>query len=186
MSLVAEILPYTVVVLAAVLVVCAELLRTFGGYFLWAFRKRWTWVLFGVNLLVAVVVYIIARATLNIGPDVFPAFCVGILYPVLLRSRFTFFRPVGDKDDPKLSSLSLRVDEFYTSLQERCYREVDNAVAVLRTMKARTLAEAYTENQLLHALGQVIAARQVEVAREKDEKYLAELATLIDEGMRTV
>lgn len=184
MDLMTEAPPYLIVVLVAFAVVCAELIKTFGGAFFHALWSKWGWALVGVNAVVAVVVYVIARNVLNIGPGWFLAFCVGLLFPVLLRSRYTFFRPVGAKDDPRITDLSIRVDEFYTALQERCYREVDNALAVSRTLRAGALAEQYTEGAILRALNQVVAARQVAADREKDAKYVEELAAVPDESMR--
>ena len=176
--------PYLIVVSVAFVVGCAELIKTFGGNFFRALGSRWGWALVGVNAVVAVVVYVVARNVLNIGPGWFLAFCVGLLFPVLLRSRYTFFRPVGARDDPRITDLSIRVDEFYTALQERCYREVDNTLAVSRTLKAAALAEQYAEGPILRALNQVIAARQVATDREKDAKFVEELAAVADEGMR--
>src|SRR6266404_5392526 len=137
MNVMTEVPPILVVISVAFVVVCAELLKTFGAYFFYALRMGWTWGLVAVNVIVALTVYYIARSVLNISHDIFPAFCVVLLFPVFLRSRFTFFRPVGAKDDPNITDLSIRVDEFYTALQERCYKQVDNALAVGRAMKAR-------------------------------------------------
>ncbi len=175
--------PYGIVCGVAFLITLAELLKAFGGNWFLTLKSGWAYGLVAVNLAVAAATYTIARQSLNIGSDLFLAAVVGALYPVLLRSRFTFFRPVGSKDDPQLSALSVRMDTLYCALQERCYRQVDNAVAVRRTLKAKSLANR-SEADLIRAIEQVVAARQLAAEREKDEKYLNKLRRVSDQERR--
>ena len=58
-----------VVVLAAVALVVLELLKTFGRDVLEALRNPWAWALIGLNVAVAVAVYLLARAAFNTGDD---------------------------------------------------------------------------------------------------------------------
>jgi hypothetical protein len=176
-------LPYSIVCGVALLVTLAELLKTFGGNWFLTWKSGWAYGLVAVNLAVAPATYAVARQFLNIGSDLILAAVVGMLYPVLLRSRFTFFRPVGSKDDPQLSALSVHMDTLYSALQERCYRQVDNAVAVRRALKAQRLATRL-EADLIRAIRQVVAARQLAAEREKDEKYLNDILKVRDEERR--
>jgi hypothetical protein len=163
------------VCLIATLIVCAELLLTFGASFFRALQNKWTWLLILINIVFAGITYLIARLLLNVESGLIVAGVVGALYPVILRSRFTFFRQVGAKDDPQLSAISLKMDELYTKLQARCYREVDSAMAIARRAKALILTAGKTEVQLIKVLKQVIAARQVAAEQQRDEAYLNEL-----------
>jgi hypothetical protein len=175
--------PYVIVVGVALLVALAELLTTFGGNFFLALKSRWTYVLAAANVVVAATTYAVSRRWLNIESDLLLAALVGATYPVLLRSKFTVFRPVGSKDDPQLSALSFRMDSIYGALQERCYRQVDNAVAVRRTLKAQRLA-GRSEAHLVAAIKQVIAARDLPAEREKDEQYVVKLQNSSEEDLR--
>src|SRR5436309_15700295 len=103
-----------VVGLIAVLLVGAELLLTFGSSFFRALRNKWAWLLILINLFFAGITYVIARLLLNVESGLVVAGIVGAIYPVILRSRFTFFRQVGAKDDPQLAALSLKMDGLYT------------------------------------------------------------------------
>jgi hypothetical protein len=171
----AEIGCYAIACGLAFVLVCAELVKTFGSNFFQALRDRWTWLLFLINVLAAGLSYFVARLFLKVESGVATAFIVGFLYPFLLRSKFTFFRAVGAKDSSQLDALSVRMDELYSALQSRCYREVDSVLAIDRRAMATALAERMSEEDLERTLDEVIAARQVSSAREEDEKYLAEL-----------
>jgi hypothetical protein len=175
-----EALAYGMVALISLLVVFAELGIAFGAYSLFSLTKGWTWGLVGINLACALFTYFLARATTNIGPGIIPAIVVGVLYPAILRSRFTFFRKIGDKDDPKLDALSIRLGELYASWQERCYRQVDNAIAVLRSAKAQAVAEKYEEDRIVEVLNRLIASKHLVANREKDAQYLKELLRVPD------
>src|SRR5438552_13720722 len=95
----------TVVGVIATLIVGAELLLTFGASFFRALRNKWAWLLILINLIFAGVTYVIGRLLLNVESGLVVAGVVGALYPMILRSRFTFFRQVGAKDDPQLAAL---------------------------------------------------------------------------------
>ena len=114
---------YALVCAIAVLIVYAEVLLTFGADFFRVVCNRWVWLLVLVNIAFACITFFIARHFLNVESGLATAVVVGVLYPALLRSRFTFFRQVGAKDDPQLNALSVRMDELYTALQARCYRQ---------------------------------------------------------------
>jgi hypothetical protein len=135
--------------------------------------------LIAVNIFFALITYFIAVTYLNVSPGLISALICGILFPALLRTRFTIFRPVGEKGD-----LSIPLDKLYTGIQKRCYREVDSRQAAYRAVKAQNLAAHTEEAKLISALKKIIAARQVEEERKADEEYLKKLAKVADQEMR--
>ncbi|MCI0349853.1 MAG: hypothetical protein L0Z53_10550 [Acidobacteriales bacterium] len=176
--------PFLVTNGLAFLVVCGELIRTFGFTFLYTLRFGWTYVLFVINFLFASATYALARYAFTLESDWLLAILVGALYPMLLRSRFTFFRSVGKKDDPQVAMLAMRMDEFYSLLQEKCFQQVDNHVALKRALGARALAEKYSEAELSKALHDLIAAKQVAPDKAVQEKYLQEILKESTESKR--
>lgn len=171
-------LSYLIVAGVAFLVTFAELFRSFGGGVRFVFHSVWTWSLVALNVGFALVTYTIATAWLNIGSGPVFALICGMLFLPILRSRFTFFRPVGKKD------ISVPLDEMYTAIQTRCLREVDSHQAARRVVEANQLAGQTEEAAFVGALKVVISARQVVVEKERDEGYLEELLQIPDADVR--
>jgi hypothetical protein len=166
-------IPYAIVGVIATCFVLAELVKLFGGHISIALKSSWTYVLVGVNVIAALIAYVAARYFLNVESDYWLALFVGVSYPLLLRSRFTLFRSVGSKEvQEQLSALTLRMDDIYGGMQERCYRQIDNAVAASRSLEAQALAATYQQVDIVAAIRRVIDARQVAADQEKDRAYL--------------
>jgi hypothetical protein len=91
-----------------------ELLKTFQRVVGSALRSKWGLALLGINALSAVVVYAVVRYVLNINAGLWTAVVVGLVFPTILRSRFTFYRQAGVKTDPQLSEFSVKL--FYLEI----------------------------------------------------------------------
>ena len=178
-------LPIAIVALAATALVVLELLKTFGRDVLEALRNRWAWLLIGVNVLTAGVVYAIVRGLFRTEDDLGTAIIVGLSFPLLLRSRFTLFRSVGPKDDNgQLSTISLKIDEAYTALQNLCWESVDGSLADRRATQAERLAEQVSMRELVDSIEHHIDARRLEANKVRDRERLKTILQIADERKR--
>lgn len=137
-----------VVLIASVVFVLLELLKTFKSDLGIAFRTKWGWLLISINLAVALGVYLAIIFAHRPLAGFSTAIIVGLTYPVLLRSRFTYFRQVGLHDDHNLTTLCLKIDEVYIALQAECLDAVDDMISAIRVHRARKLATRYSEVRL--------------------------------------
>lgn len=179
-----RLLPFVVVSLAAVGLVLLELLKTFRRDLLPALRDRWSWALIAVNLMAASLVYGVVRILLSPGDSLVTAVFVGLSFPLLLRSRFTYFRAVGAKEDERLNAISIKIDEAYGALQNLCWESVDAALADRRAAQAEQLAERLSPEALVKSIEQQLAALRIEANRARDQKRLDAILPLPDEHMR--
>jgi hypothetical protein len=177
-------LPYVVVAFAAIAFASLEILKTFGREIFTALRHRWAWALIGINVVTALIVYIIVRLALKTGDDMSTALLVGLSFPIVLRSRFTYFRAVGAQEDKQLDTLSLKLDEAYNKLQDLCWESVDIALADKRARQAEQLAARTPTDELIQRLEYLIAARHIEHLKVRDQKLLEEIKQIPDEKMR--
>ena len=177
-------LPFVIVALAAIALVVLELLKTFGRDVLEALRNRWAWALIGVNVLVALAVYVIVRLAFNTGDAPGTAVFVGLSFPVLLRSRFTYFRAVGAKEDNRLDTISLKIDEAYSALQDLCWAAVDEALADRRAELAERLAARYSAEEMIERIEHHIDALRIEANQARDRQWLDEIRQIPDEKTR--
>ena len=148
-----------VVLIASVVFVLLELLKTFKSDLGIAFRTKWGWLLISINLAVALGVYLAIIFAHRPLAGFSTAIIVGLTYPVLLRSRFTYFRQVGLHDDHNLTTLCLKIDEVYIALQAECLDAVDDMISAIRVHRARKLATRYSEVRLQKALLDLASAR---------------------------
>lgn len=179
-----NLLPFVIVMLAAIALAVLEIFKTFGRDVLEALRNRWAWLLIGVNVVASAVVYAVIRAVFNVGDNMGTALVVGLSFPILLRSRFTLFRAVGPKDSDELSTLSLKIDEAYSALQNLCWESVDDLLADRRATRAEQLAERASFKELIESVEHHIEARRIEAGKQRDRKRLDEIKQLADERMR--
>ncbi|HLF26964.1 MAG TPA: hypothetical protein VJG32_11555 [Anaerolineae bacterium] len=173
-----------VVVLAAIALVVLELFKTFGRDVLEALRNRWSWLLIGVNVGIAISVYVLARTVLGAGDSLGTAILVGVSFPVVLRSRFTFFRAVGPKDGDPLNTLSLKIDAAYSALQNLCWESVDGALADRRAAHAEQLADRISANVLIDSIEHHVEARRLEAGKTRDRERLSTIQLIQDERKR--
>ena len=179
-----SLLPFVIVVVAAIALVVLELLKTFGRDVLEALRNRWAWALIGVNVLVALVVYVLVRLAFNTGDAPGTAVFVGLSFPILLRSRFTYFRAVGAKEDARLDTISLKIDEAYSALQDLCWASVDEALADRRATLAERLAARYSAEEMIERIEHHIDALRIEANRARDRQWLEAIQQIPDEKTR--
>ena len=177
-------LPFVIVALAAIALVVLELLKTFGRDVLEALRSRWAWALIGVNVLVALAVYVIVRLAFNTGDAPGTAVFVGLSFPILLRSRFTYFRAVGAKEDSRLDTISLKIDEAYSALQDLCWAAVDEVLADRRAALAEKLAARYSAGEMIERIEHHIDALRIEANQARDRQWLEDIKHIPDEKTR--
>ena len=125
MSAFQAVAPFLIAALAGAALAFFELLKTFQRNTGKALRNRWGLTLLGINALAAMAVYFVIHYVFKFDAGLWTALVVGITFPLILRSRFTLYRQAGAKDEPGLTELSLKLDDFYQTLQFSCYREVN-------------------------------------------------------------
>ena len=179
-----SLLPFAIVILAAIALVVLELLKTFGRDVLEALRNRWAWALIGVNVAVALIMYVFVRLAFNTGDAPGSAVFVGLSFPLLLRSRFTYFRAVGAKDDSQLDTISLKIDEAYSALQDLCWASVDEALADRRAALAEKLAARYSTEEMIERIEHHVDALRIAANKARDRKWLDEIKQIPDEKTR--
>jgi len=171
MSLALSLVPFFTAALAGIVLALLELLKVFQRNINCVLRNRWGWALMGLNALSAIVVYAIIRHGLNFNAGFWTAVVVGVTFPVIIRSRFTFYRQAGEKDSPGLTELSLKLDEVYQALQDWCYTEVNAALAEQRQALAESIRNKLSAKELENQLYDLIASepmpsKQVEHGRK--------------------
>ena len=175
---------YVIVAALAVTVTLLEIVKTFGRDTPKALRRLHAWLLLGLNVIVALIVYTIARAVFSGGDSPGTAVFVGLAYPLLLRSRFTYFRAVGAQEDERVATLSLKLDEAYTHLQDLLWRPVDEALADRRVTQAEKLAGLHTADELVRIIEHHLEARRIEAQVTADRARLDDLRQIADEKDR--
>lgn len=155
-------------------VVFLELAKSFGLEVFSVLRIRWTWILLVVNAGTALIVYAISGALA--GDSLGLAIGVGVGYLIILRSRFTVYRQVGAKDNPTLTTVSLKLDEAYSRLQSDCYNRIDPVLSSFRAIKAAKLANKHSEDNLRAAASRLVDGESIVENRDRHQKLLLEIA----------
>ena len=153
-----------IVILASLIIVLIELFKTFGEWVAEALRHPRTWLLIALNVVVALVVYslVIASGMLNSYPRHIAALIVGLTYPILLRSRFTYLSGFNSGNQQSISKdLCLPLDEAYNVIQNYCLRAAAVAVALKTVHEANNLMNLYTEDQLIRTIKQLSQAIKI-------------------------
>lgn len=161
-----------------------ELLTTFQRNIGRALSSRWGLVLVGLNALSAVGVYAIVRYVFKFDAGIWTALVVGVTFPVVIRSRFTFYRQPGEKETANLTEFSLKVDEFYQALQGFCLNEVNTRLAEQRKALAETIKNRFTVKQLEKELRDLIASGVMPEKRQEQEKKLDEILQIQNNARR--
>ncbi len=170
------VLPFLVTALAGAVLAFFELLGTFQRITPIALRSKWGLILLGINALWAVAIYAIARYVLNLDGGIWMALVIGLIFPTILRSRFTFYRQTGKKEE-SLTELSLKLDEFYRTLQDWCYTEVNDLLAERLDAQAEAIKQKYTAKELEDRIRNRIAADPMLAKRQEHEQRLEEILT---------
>jgi hypothetical protein len=161
-----------------------ELLTTFQRNIGRALSSRWGLVLVGLNALSAVGVYAIVRYVFKFDAGIWTALVVGVTFPVVIRSRFTFYRQPGEKETANLTEFSLKVDEFYQALQGFCLNEVNTRLAEQRKALAETIKNRFTVKQLEKELRDLIASGVMPEKRQEQDKKLDEILQIQNNARR--
>ena len=176
--------PFFVAALAGAALAFFELLRTFQRNIGRALKSRWGLVLLGLNALSAVGVYAIVRYVFKFDAGIWTALVVGVTFPVVIRSRFTFYRQPGEEDSANLTEFSLKVDEFYQTLQGWCLDEVNTRLAEQRKALAEAIKNKFSVKQLEKELRDLIASGVMPEKRQEQEKKLDEILQTQDNARR--
>jgi hypothetical protein len=173
-SLLSAVGPFALAAGAGTTLALMELLRSFDRGIGEALRNRWAWALLGLNALVACAVYAIVDLLTADGTNpIILALIVGSTFPAILRSRFTFYRNPGDGGANSPSELSLPIDKFYTTIQDRCYTEVNIELASQRNGWATRIADS--DFDLVRFLPNVIQAGTLVDRRAEYERKYSEI-----------
>jgi len=176
--------PFVVAALAGAALAFFELLRTFQRNIGRALSSRWGLVLLSLNALSAVGVYAIVRYVFKFDAGIWTALVVGVTFPVVIRSRFTFYRQPGEKETANLTEFSLKVDEFYQTLQGWCLDEVNTLLAEQRKALAEAIKKKLSVKQLEKELRDLIASGVMPEKRLEQEKKLDEILQTQDNARR--
>jgi hypothetical protein len=176
--------PFVVAALAGAALAFFELLTTFQRNIGRALKSRWGLVLLGLNALSAVGVYAIVRYVFKFDAGIWTALVVGVTFPVVIRSRFTFYRQPGEKETADLTEFSLKVDEFYQTLQGWCLNEVNTLLAEQRKALAEAIKNKFSVKQLEKELRDLIASGVMPEKRQEQEKKLDEILQTQDNARR--
>ena len=176
--------PFVVAALAGAALAFLELLRTFQRNIGRALSSRWGLVLLGLNALSAVGVYAIVRYVFRFDAGIWTALVVGVTFPVVIRSRFTFYRQPGEKETANLTEFSLKADEIYQTLQGWCLDEVNTLLAEQRKAQAEAIKNKFTVKQLEKELRDLIASGVMPEKRQEQEKKLDEILQTQDNARR--
>jgi hypothetical protein len=164
-------LPFTIVALAAVVLVVLESTKIFGRDVIIVVCNRWGWALLTLNIIVALLVYVIARTVFNASDSLGTALLIAFTFPIVLRSRFTYFHAAGVPETDWTNALSLKLDEFYNTLQILCMKSVRESLADQRALKADLLGYSFPQQELGRIIGNYIAAYQFDDPAEETKLY---------------
>ncbi|MCS7259394.1 MAG: hypothetical protein NZ765_01225 [Anaerolineae bacterium] len=120
------------VALLSLLLTGYELFKIFQPEFV---RTLWNWhafFLFALNVLAALFTWGCVHILLGIRPTLLSTLATGLIFPTLLRSRFTLYRtlaPPAGEGKSVIDELSLKMDEIYHSLQSALYKAIDRKLA---------------------------------------------------------
>lgn len=184
MNIVEVVAPFAVAALAGAVLAFFELVKTFQRNIGSALRSKWGLALLGINALSAITVFVIVRYVFDFNAGLWTALVVGITFPVIIRSRFTFYRQPGEKGTPSLAEFSLKVDEFYQTLQDWCYNEVNTLLAEERKALAEAVKNRFTAKQLEKELRDLIAAEPMPARRQEHEGRLNGVLAQYQDGTR--
>jgi hypothetical protein len=167
--------PFLVAALAGAALAFLELLQTFQRNIGSALRSRWGVTLLAINSISAVLVYAFVRYGLGLNVGLWTALMVGVTFPLILRSRFTLYRQTGKKDEPGLTEFSLKLDEFYQTLQEWCYTEANALLAEELEARAAAIKKRFSPKELEDKLCNRIEAEPMSARRQEHNRRLQDI-----------
>ena len=180
-----SVIPFLWCAFFGALLAVLELVRTFGKWIGRYWTNRYVMSLIGLNVLSAMGVYAFLRYALGVQSDVWLAIITGVTFPTILRSRFTFYRPIGKANEQlDTDSFSVTVDGWYRTLQDRCYEEINSQIAAANSEVQARLKKCLSEQKMIETLEDHIAAEPMSNKRAAHEDMLAEIRALKDAAVR--
>jgi hypothetical protein len=184
-AIMAGAIPFLVCAFFGALLAVLELVRTFTKWIGRYWTNRYVLSLIGLNVFSAVGVYAFLRYALGVQNDIWLAIITGVTFPTILRSRFTFYRPIGKANEQlDTDSFSVTIDGWYRTLQDRCYEEINSQIAAANSEVQARLKKCLSESKMIETLEDHIAAEPISDKRVAHESLLAEVRTLKDAAPR--
>ena len=126
----------------------AEIFLAFGADSWKALHNRWSWRIVLANILTATIVCAVVLFLIRpTGPRLLTAVVVGLTFPTILRTRFTWF--AGQvallSAESAAKEFSLGLDRVYRQWLEICYEKVSFILANERMMKAVSFPTSMTQ-----------------------------------------
>ena len=161
-----------------------ELFKIFGRDFGRALRNRYALLAGVLNIVTAVLVWLIIHNVLGIQASFFTAVVTGVTFPALLRSRFTLYRSIGPTETNEVDELSLKMDQIYQDLQRALYREVNLQLTNARLHLSLQIRQTFTARQLENYLADFIAHERLPDEQAKHEAQLDSIRAIEDNKIR--
>jgi hypothetical protein len=178
-------IPFIVCAVAGALLAILELIKTFGKWIGRYWTNRYVLALLALNIFSAMGVYAFLRYALGVQNDVWLAIITGVTFPTILRSRFTFYRPIAQSGQQiDTDSFSVTVDGWYRTLQDRCYDEINSQIAAKNSEVQARLKNCLTEPQMINELQDHIAAEPMSDKRAVHEQMLREIRGIHEVAVR--
>ncbi len=174
-----------VVVLLSLMLTGYELYKMFERDFGRAIGNRYALLLGVLNVVTAIVVWVIVHRVIGVEPTILTAVVTGLTFPVILRSRFTIYRTINTSGgSDQLNEVSLKVDEMYQKFQYDLYREVNLHLTELRLALSKQIREAFPAPVLSGYLDEFIETERIDAEREKHRARFTEIMAIADEPKR--
>ncbi|MGC8880473.1 MAG: hypothetical protein ACP5R2_14755 [Anaerolineae bacterium] len=177
------------VALLSLLLTSYELFKIFQRDFGRTLRNRYALILFLLNVVVAVSVWLFVHRLLAVQPTILTTLAVGLTFPALLRSRFTIYRTIAPstsngEQKSAVDEISLKMDEMYHSLQSAFYKEIDLELARERAALNKQLRETFSAVQIEERLADIILSITIDADREQWQEKLTKIQAIADDSMR--
>jgi hypothetical protein len=174
----AALAPYLAVGALGAAVGLAELSKTFGDYPREAIAARWGQYLIWLNAVAAMFAFFVAR--LYAPPEINVVLLilgVGLGFPALIRTNFTYAKELGGKG---AADSSVNIGWLYEQFQNLCKKQIDlELMAYRRMLVDRLLGRFATVQELYQTAVYTLNARATFTPEEEAAK-LAELQNAID------
>lgn len=175
--------PFVLCSIAGFALAIIELFTTFGRWLGKYWANKYVLSIIILNILTANVVYAILRFLFGIESTLWLAIITGVTFPTILRSRFTFYQPVG-KDGIDTESLSITLNKWYQELQNACYEEVNSLIAGDRAKMVTRLRHCFTPVQMRNFLSDHIESEVMVDKKERHRTQLEEILAIENNGKR--
>jgi len=139
------VLPYLLVATIGFVIAIAEIITVFENDAVRALRTGGSVLLIFLNALFAIALLAIVygvRGEDTANNRMWIALGVGLGFSTLLRTKFTFIKPLPGSNE---EGLAVSLDELYDRLQRFCRRQIDQRLA---TDRVQTVDQAMTELEL--------------------------------------